>query len=68
MKMKKSVLRGATQVKANAIGTRGIQRVKRQLYKEVDKYIKILMPESADADPRFFIRDFAKHLMDELKK
>jgi DNA replication initiation complex subunit (GINS family) len=68
MKVKKRALRKAVKVKATLIGTRGIQRVKKQLYREVDKYIKLLMPESEDADPRFFVRDFAKHLMDELKK
>jgi DNA replication initiation complex subunit (GINS family) len=69
MKIKKSVLRKTSQVRsAGLIGTRGIQRVKKQLYKEVDKYIKTLMPESTDADERFFVRDFAKHLTAELKK
>jgi hypothetical protein len=48
----------------NAIGRSGIERVRKFLHIQVDKYIKELEPMSDAADNDFFVRDFYKWFED----
>ena len=53
------ILKEYESLNEDYIGKAGIEKVKKNLHKLVDEYIKIIDVQSEIADEAFFVKDFA---------